>query len=116
LNYRHAIYFQGVSVKGISGAPIISLISGRVIGVVSTKLTGINTSLLLLRQDLNTRGTGGIFMSGIGDPGKFALDTINVLDAQLANGLGSGTGASDAANVLQAARHNYNRRPIPLIK
>ncbi len=107
LNYRHAIYFQGVSVKGISGAPIISLINGQVIGIVSTKLTGLSNSLLALRSSLITNGTGGIAFSGIGDPGQFALDITDVLDRQLANGLGSGTGAADAANDLNIAKQNY---------
>jgi len=109
LNYRHAIYFQGVSVKGISGAPIISLIDGKVIGMVSTKLTGISSALAGLRTKLNTNGTGGIAFSGIGDPGEFALNVIDVLDKQLANGLGSGTGAADAANALQQAQHKWKR-------
>ena len=38
LQFLKIIYFQGVSVKGISGAPIILLQTGKVIGIVSTNL------------------------------------------------------------------------------
>ena len=54
----NVIYFQGVSVKGISGSPIISDKTGQVVGVVNTKLTGIGPELQKLRDD-NTSGRVG---------------------------------------------------------
>jgi hypothetical protein len=54
LQFRKTIFFQGVSIKGISGAPFISLVSGKVVGVVSTKLTAISMSLEKQRRLLDT--------------------------------------------------------------
>jgi S1-C subfamily serine protease len=111
-----AVYFQGPSVKGISGSPIISNKTGKVIGVVSTKLTGIGLGLQNVRQDrqreIDKEKAGGVeirtTMGGI-DPAKSVSQIINVLDDQLANGLGMGTGASDAAYALKKAKRDYDK-------
>jgi S1-C subfamily serine protease len=58
LRYLHTIYFQGVSVKGISGAPVILLDSGKVVGIVNTKLTGISKALSDLHYSVVNRGLG----------------------------------------------------------
>lgn len=113
LEYLHIVYFQGVSIKGISGAPVISIQTGKVIGVVSTKLTGIDAALDDIRKnaapsgglDIRMRQPDGNFF-GIG--GSFST-IIDVLDNQLANGLGSGTGASDAAYALKKVQRDYKR-------
>jgi hypothetical protein len=47
----------------------------------------------------------GIF-STVGTP----MLIIDTLDTQLANGLGSGTEAADAANALQQAKRDYERQ------
>jgi S1-C subfamily serine protease len=106
LQFLHTIYFQGVSIKGISGAPIISLVTGKVIGIVSTKLTGIGRALEDTRQALSQGGemTVGGFSSV-----RTTTAIIDTLDNQLANGLGSGTGASDAANALKRAKSEYTQ-------
>ncbi len=107
LNFVHTVYFQGVSIKGISGAPIISLVTGKVIGIVSTRMTGISQALAWTRQHLGEGGEERIGnFSSVGTP-KQIIDT---LDTQLANGLGSGTGTSDAANALSVAKRNYERQ------
>ncbi len=100
------IYFQGPSVKGISGAPIISHKTGKVIGVVNTKLTGIGKSLQDLRDQIAHGVGGGIVISGL-VPGPAVGSIIDVLDLQLANGLGSGTGAADAAFAVRKAQRHY---------
>jgi S1-C subfamily serine protease len=111
LEFLHTVYFQGISIKGISGAPIISNETGKVVGIVSTKLTGIGPALDDLRK---TTGSGGDIkimnangQFGIG--GSFTA-VINLLDDQLANGLGSGTGAADAANSLKQAKRTYEKQ------
>jgi S1-C subfamily serine protease len=111
LQFRKIIYFQGVSVKGISGAPIILLQTGKVIGIVSTKLTGIGPALDDLRK--NTSAGGDVQIIGT-EGNQFGLGSsftsvINVLDDQLANGLGSGTGASDVAVALNEAKRAYKQ-------
>ncbi len=108
LQFLRTVYFQGVSIKGISGAPIVSLMTGKVIGIVSTRLTGISISLAKQRQTLRTpaveirAGNGFSLVESIGG-------LIDVLDAQLANGLGSGTGASDAGYALKKAQLEYKQ-------
>ncbi len=108
LEFLHTIYFQGVSVKGISGAPIISLVTGKVIGIVSTKLTGIGPDLQALRDDISAGKGSGVSLSGI-DPNLTIGKILDMLDLQLANGLGSGTGASDAAYALKKAQKSYKQ-------
>lgn len=109
----NVIYFQGVSVKGISGSPIISHKTGQVIGVVNTKLSGIGPSLDSIRK--NIRSVGEVFQAtgangnGYGLGGSI-LPVIDLLDNQLANGLGSGTGAADAAYALKKAKREYERQ------
>lgn len=109
LEYLHTIYFQGVSIKGLSGAPIILLNTGKVIGIVTTKLTGINKSL----EEVGDRIKGGTGMEMTFGPNMGVISSlgqvIDVLDTQLANGLGSGTGASDAADALRKAQRGYKR-------
>jgi S1-C subfamily serine protease len=109
LEFLHTIYFQGVSIKGISGAPIISLQTGKVIGIVSTRLTGITSALSDLHENIahgfgKNRSLGGFV------PGAEIDKIIDVLDVQLANGLGSGTGASEAADNLEKAQREYKKR------
>lgn len=108
LQFLHTVYFQGVSIKGISGAPIISLVTGKVIGIVSTRLTGIGPDLQTLSDELASGKGMGISLSGI-NPNEAIGKVINVLDLQLANGLGSGTAAADAAYALKEAQRNYKK-------
>jgi S1-C subfamily serine protease len=114
LEFLRTIYFQGVSIKGISGAPIVSLVTGKVIGIVSTRMTGIDAALQRVTDDIrnsdvqmsNAGVQTRITMHGI-DPARAAGDIVNVLDEQLANGLGTGTGASYVTNALKQAQKNY---------
>lgn len=109
----NVIFFQGVSVKGISGSPIISHKTGQVVGVVNTKLSGIGPSVDSIRN--NIRSTGEVFKAtgphgeGYGLGGSI-LPIIDLLENQLANGLGSGTGAADAAYALKKAKRDYERQ------
>jgi S1-C subfamily serine protease len=104
----NVIYFQGVSVKGISGSPIISDKTGQVVGVVSTKLTGIGRELQQLTDDIAQGKGRNIIINGY-EPGTETLKIINVLDLQLANGLGMGVGAADAAYALKKAQRDYKQ-------
>ncbi len=58
------IYFQGVSVKGISGSPIIARETGRVVGIVSVKLTGVGQSLINLKKNTEKGLGGNVLISG----------------------------------------------------
>jgi len=103
------IYFQGPSVKGVSGSPLISLRTGNVIGIVSTKLAGIGLSLKDL-QSQTAHGLGsGVLISGL-NPGSAVNEIVTVLDDQLANGLGSAVGIGDPAHALAQAKRNYRRQ------
>lgn len=103
------IYFQGPSVKGISGSPLISRSTGHVIGIVSIKLTGIGASLNDLKNQ-TAHGVGtGIIISGL-NPGAAVNQILTVLDDQLANDLGAATGISDPAYALKKAKRDYERQ------
>lgn len=104
------IFFQGVSIKGISGAPIISLDTGKVIGIENVKLTGIGPGLEKTQKELAAGKGRGVSISGI-DFGPVMLDMVNTLDTQLANGLGAGNGAYAAGLALkQAQRSQENKK------
>jgi hypothetical protein len=96
------IYFQGPSVKGISGSPIISRDTGHVIGIETQKLTGIGPSLNELKNRMS-HGTG-VSLDGL-NPGMAVHDILTILDDQLANGLGAATGIDDPAHALNMAKH-----------
>jgi S1-C subfamily serine protease len=111
LQFLHTVYFQGVSIKGISGAPIVSLVTGKVIGIVSIRLTGISKGLEDAKNSLTegAPGTQASIQLGSADVGKSVAGLIEALDEQLANGLGAGTGAADAAYALKKAQRNYHK-------
>jgi S1-C subfamily serine protease len=97
------IYFQGPSVKGLSGSPIMSRDSGDVVGVVSAKLTGIGNALTDLKTQTARGLGGGISISGL-NPGIAINQIVTVLDDQLANGLGAATGIDDPKEALEQAK------------
>jgi Trypsin-like peptidase domain len=95
------IYFQGPSVKGISGSPIITRDNGKVVGIVSTKLTGIDRNLDIQRKKIIEGSQyGKMTVLGV-DPNAVLSEIIDTLDRQLANGLGSATGVDDPKEVLR---------------
>lgn len=101
------VYFQGPSIKGVSGSPIISRENGKVVGIVSAKLSGIGQALEATREQIKAaQGSGGyVRIMGVNPLESTGL-IINVLDDQLANGLGVAVGINDAAEeVEQAKKH-----------
>jgi S1-C subfamily serine protease len=103
------VFFQGVSIKGISGAPMISLDSGKVIGIEDIRLTGIGPALEQTQKELAAGAGSGVIISGI-DFGPVLRDLVNTLDNQLANGLGAGNGASVAGLALKEAQREYEKK------
>lgn len=105
------VYFQGPSVKGISGSPIISRDTGRVVGIVTIKLTGIGSSLMQLKQQTAMGLGGNVSISGL-DPGKAINQILTLLDDQLANDLGAATGIDDPKYALvQAQKKGKQHNP-----
>lgn len=108
------IYFQGPSIKGLSGSPLISLNSGKVVGILDLKLTGITEELDKSRAKLAVLGEVFTVSSpNIGSPFGFASTTreiIDTLDNQLANGLGAAIEATDAAYALKKAKKQQSRK------
>jgi S1-C subfamily serine protease len=60
----NAVYFQGPSVKGVSGSPVISLDSGKVIGIVTIKLTGISLDLQREGEQISNSAREGLLLTG----------------------------------------------------
>jgi S1-C subfamily serine protease len=110
------IYFQGPSVKGLSGSPIISNKSGHVIAILTSKLTGISQSLAATRDTLIS-GSNGEFVMGNVAIGQTLLGIINTLDLQLANGLGAGTGIEDARLAMEymVRQENQKKNKLKLV-
>jgi len=100
------VYFQGPSIKEISGSPMIALDTGKVIGIANVKLTGLNKSLQQMRVDIAHGLGGNVSISGL-EPGPAIDKILELLDSQLVNGLGSGTGAADAYYAVKKAQRNY---------
>lgn len=101
------VFFQGVSVKGISGAPIISLDTGKVIGIENVRLAGITPALEKTKKETQALATSGSSVSIMGVnfvPTIFNI--LDVLDTQLANGLGAGNGISAARLAIDKAKQN----------
>jgi S1-C subfamily serine protease len=101
----NVIYFQGVSVKGISGAPLVSLASGKVIGIENMKLAGITQALAENKEKLGPTDAsmGGVIYSGV-NYGAAISNIIDTLSTQLANGLGAGQGISAARLAVEKSR------------
>jgi hypothetical protein len=100
------VYFQGVSVKGISGSPVISLDTGTVIGIADLKLAGI-TQALQSAQAALLDPSGGDFITGGVSITKTLGTVIGTLDRHLANGLGAATGINDVKVALASAKRHY---------
>lgn len=100
------IYFQGPSIKGISGSPIIARDSGHVVGIVVLTLAGIDASLKALKQETEvvTASGGKATIFGV-DPLWGFNRIVTVLDQQLVNGLGAATGIDDPKDALKHAQH-----------
>jgi S1-C subfamily serine protease len=95
------IYFQGPSVKGLSGSPLISRDTGHVIGILTSKLSGIDDSLSRIRS-ASEQGQAIVHASVVGvDLLPMVTGVINTLDRQLANGLGAATGIEDPRAVFR---------------
>lgn len=105
-----AIYFQGPAVKGLSGGPVISRDTGRVVGVQSQKLAGINEELAAIRNQLLAAKAQGVGIRLGTDYGETFLQLIGVIDRHLANGLGTATSADDVAGFLAVTKRNYERQ------
>lgn len=99
------IFLQGPSVEGISGSPLISEETGEVVGIVTLKLTGITAALREQKRaaDAFEKQGSAIFMGRM-NVSETISGLIDVLEKQLANGLGAATGAKDAADRLAEAQ------------
>lgn len=98
------VYFQGPSVKGLSGGPIISRDTGHVIAILTSKLTGISIALAATRQKING---GGEFTFGTVPLMQTTAELIDTLDGQLANGLGAGTGIEEPKYALRSILRRF---------
>ncbi|HWH56664.1 MAG TPA: serine protease [Terriglobales bacterium] len=94
------IFFQGPSIKGVSGSPVISLATGKVVGIANLSLAGIGPALKEQeRRVADSRQHMQITLGGVNFADAVG-GILQVLDNQLANGLGAATGAKDAADKL----------------
>jgi hypothetical protein len=88
------IVFQGPNNKGLSGAPLISNRTGKVVGIVTSRLVGISPQLAELRS-VGSKG-GGAKVDGL-SPSEAVVAITNVLDAYLTSGMGAAIAIDYAA-------------------
>ena len=85
----NAIIFQAPINRGLSGSPLISNRSGKVVGIVSTRLAGVPIGLLNFRDRLKINADE----NGVQDPqsetDKALVEVISVLDNSLVSGMGA---------------------------
>lgn len=108
------IVFQAPNNKGLSGAPVISNRTGKVIGIVQNRLIGIGSELSKMRDDLTSPpGTtaGGVFVNGVSNVNS-TIALINVLDAYLMSGMGAAIGIDSAKAQIElvASRSAVQRK------
>jgi hypothetical protein len=72
-------------------------------------MTGISRELAELRNQIAQGKGKGAMISGF-EPGTEVDKIISVLDQQLANGLGTGTGAADIVYALKKAKRNHEKQ------
>lgn len=87
--YSNQIQIQAPIAKGFSGCPLLDNRTGKVIGVVVTKLGGITQGLRGVAQDIQTgqRSGGSVSIMGV-DTNASILQLIAVLDVYLSAGSG----------------------------
>lgn len=94
----NAIIFQGPNNKGLSGGPLISIQTGNVVGIVTSRLIGIGPDLEQIRKQIIAGKEGGVSMTLLGvDPNDGILKLTNVLDAYLMSGMGAAVAIDYAA-------------------
>jgi S1-C subfamily serine protease len=104
----NAVILQMPIRKDFSGSPIFNQ-SGKVIGIVSTRLIGISADLDIARKQLSGKGPVQVTVKmGPTDIGKTFLGLINSLDADLVSGLGSAVDISYAKEMLAEIQNQKN--------
>jgi S1-C subfamily serine protease len=93
------VYFQGPSVKGISGGPIISRSTGHVVAIENMKLTGLGPALDALKNSTANRSVGTT-IDGL-NPNMAVNQILTLLDNQLANGLGAAVSIDNAKDAIR---------------
>jgi hypothetical protein len=94
------IVYGGVSIKGMSGGPIISLDSGKVIGMI----TGIDIPRRELQDIKKELGAESVASSGTASDRKTLSDIIQLLERHLNNGIGVGVTATFARSEIEKAK------------
>lgn len=100
------VYYQGPAVQGMSGGPVISLASGKVIGIIDQRGTDL-TGLSALGNRLAQAGQD---KQNAGDPvSRQAISgVIQILENQMNNGIGMAVGVSWAHFELNNATKAQN--------
>lgn len=100
----NAILFGAPINRGLSGAPLISNRSGKVVGIVSSRLTGVPMDLIALRDKIakSAKENGPEAPTNVRD--KAMLEVINVLDQSLVSGMGGAVAIDYARDALGAVR------------
>lgn len=98
-----AVIFQGPINRGLSGAPLISNRTGKVIGIVSTKLAGVPLDLYSLRDKISASSNQNPPATPSWARDQAILEVINTLDQSLISGMGGAVAidyARDASESL----------------
>ena len=84
------IQIDGSVNKGNSGGPVIEIQTGKVIGIINTRMVGISNNLFKLKNKLdsiNKSGTGIIYNNDL-NPNEIIVELVNSLDWTISVGIG----------------------------
>lgn len=103
-----AIFFQAPVRKGFSGSPIFSNSTGHVIGIVTTRVFGIQPVLDQVRKAfLKTKGHSSMAFMGI-DFADTNIALVDGLDLDLVTGLGSAVDAVYVDQIHKQTKDSLN--------
>jgi hypothetical protein len=102
------IYYQGAAVGGMSGGPIMSLETGKVVGIVKRRTVDIPALAQVGDQFYEDVGqpTAG---HGDGASRKALSGVLQILDTQFNNGIGAGVSISVPKLAFEAAQRQDHR-------
>jgi len=98
----NAVFFQSPANVGLSGSPVISNKSGKVVGIVSSKLVGLSPGLESILQQVSLPQSGGIVIGGVNFIPTMK-ELLQMLNERLISGMGGAVAVDYAKPAIDTA-------------